>query len=156
MAACGLPLLVHGEFIGPGIDIFDREALFIECVLAPLMKAIPDLRVVMEHISTREAVEFVTRGPPNIAATITPQHILFNRNAIFHGGLRPHFFCMPVLKKEEHRKAVLQAAASGNPSFLLELTAPLTVKRGKKVDVGALVVSLLQRRLSCMRKHLTA
>lgn len=131
MAECGIPLLVHGEFSGPDIDIFDRESEYITRVLKPLLAAIPSLRVVMEHISTREAVDFVLSGPPNLAATITPQHLLFNRNALFNAGLRPHFYCMPILKGEEHRQAVLRAATSGNAKFFAG-TDSAPHKQGKK------------------------
>ena len=103
----------------PDIDFFDREKIFIETKLKPLMDAIPDLKIVMEHITTRDAAEFVSSGPENLAASVTPQHILLNRNALFVGGLRPHNFCLPILKREEHRQAVLSAATSGHPRFFL-------------------------------------
>jgi len=119
MAKAGLLLLVHGEVTDPGIDIFDREAEFIRQRLIPILDRVPDLRVVMEHITTRDAAEFVASAGPNVAASITPQHILLNRNALFVGGLRPHNFCLPVLKREEHRAAVLEAATSGHPRFFL-------------------------------------
>ncbi len=114
-----LPLLLHGEVTDPGIDIFDRERVFIERHLVPLQARFPGLRLVLEHITTRDAVEFVSAGPANLAATITVHHLLLNRNALFVGGLNPHHYCLPILKRETHRAAVLQAATSGNPHFFL-------------------------------------
>ncbi|MEO1133773.1 MAG: dihydroorotase [Cyanobacteria bacterium J06639_1] len=113
-----LPLLLHGEVTDKNIDIFDRESAFIENHLVPLKSRFPDLRVVLEHITTSDAVEFVLETE-NIAATITPQHLLFSRNILFEGGIRPHFYCLPILKRETHRLALLQAATSGNPKFFL-------------------------------------
>ena len=115
----GMPLLVHGEVTNPDIDIFDREAVFIERVLQPLLKDLPKLRLVFEHITTREAAQFVTSAPDNIAATLTPQHLLYNRNAMLVGGIRPHFYCLPILKRETHREALVKAATSGNKKFFL-------------------------------------
>jgi dihydroorotase len=114
-----LPLLVHGEVTTTSVDIFDRERVFLETVLADIVRRFPRLRVVVEHVTTREAVEFVQGGGPRIAATVTAHHLLYNRSAIFTGGLRPHHFCLPVLKREEHRQALLAAAASGSPKFFL-------------------------------------
>ena len=119
MAEHRLPLLMHGEVTDPEIDIFDRERVFIERILAPLLERFATLRVVLEHITTRDAVDFVIQGPDRLAATITPQHLLYNRNRLFSGGLRPHYFCLPVLKAERHREAVVAAATSGNPRFFL-------------------------------------
>jgi dihydroorotase len=119
MADCGLPLLVHGEVTDADIDIFDREAVFIERVLAPLMTRLPELRVVFEHITTRQAAEFVQAGGDNLAATLTAHHLLMNRNALFVGGIRPHHYCLPVLKRESHRQALLAAATSGSARFFL-------------------------------------
>ena len=119
MAKQNLPLLVHGEVTSPDVDIFDREAIFIERLLCPLMENIPELRIVFEHITTKDAVDFVNEGPDSLAATITPQHLLLNRNALFIGGIRPHHYCMPVLKAEVHRRAVVDAAISGSPKFFL-------------------------------------
>ena len=119
MQSEGLPLLVHGEVTAPEIDVFDRERIFIERILAPLLDHFPQLKVVMEHITTREAVEFVTQGPVRLAATITVHHLLMNRNAIFAGGIRPHHYCLPILKREVHRQALVTAAISGNPKFFL-------------------------------------
>jgi len=119
MEAGDLPLLVHGEVADPEIDIFDREAVFIDRVLTPVLRDYPGLRVVFEHITTLDAADFVALGPPRLAATLTPQHLLYNRNALFQGGLRPHNFCLPVLKREVHRRALLRVAISGSPKFFL-------------------------------------
>lgn len=116
---CGMPLLVHGEVTDPDIDVFDREAVFIERVMQPLRKAYPGLKVVFEHITTKEGAEYVRDAEGPIAATITPQHLLYNRNAIFQGGVRPHWYCLPILKRETHRQALLDAATSGSPRFFL-------------------------------------
>jgi dihydroorotase len=114
-----LPLLVHGEVTDPDIDVFDREKVFIDRILAPLTQRFPNLRMVFEHVTTRDAVTFVQEASNRVAATITAHHLLFNRNAIFQGGIRPHYFCLPVLKREIHRQALLEAAISGNPKFFL-------------------------------------
>ena len=114
-----MPLLVHGEVTDPAIDIFDREAVFIERVLAGLVRDFPALKIVFEHITTAEAAAFVEAAGPNVAATVTPQHLLLNRNAIFAGGIRPHAYCLPVAKRERHRLAVRRAATSGSPKFFL-------------------------------------
>jgi dihydroorotase len=119
MAAQGMPLLVHGEVTHEDVDVFDREARFIDAVLAPLLARLPTLRLVFEHITTRAAVQFVRAAGPNVAATITPQHLLHNRNAIFQGGIRPHYYCLPILKTEEDRTALVEAAISGSPKFFL-------------------------------------
>jgi dihydroorotase len=119
MAEVGMPLLVHGEVTDPEVDVFDREAAFIDRHLAPLVERVPKLKVVMEHITTARAVDFVRQAPPRVAATITPHHLLLNRNALFQGGLRPDHYCLPVLKREAHRRAVLEAAMSGEPKFFL-------------------------------------
>ncbi len=115
----GLALLVHGEETDPEVDVFDREARFIERVLAPLVERFAGLKIVMEHITTRQAIEFVTAAPARVAATITAHHLLLNRNAMFAGGMRPHHYCLPVLKRESHRWALVQAAVGGNPKFFL-------------------------------------
>ncbi len=114
-----LPLLVHGEVTDPSVDVFDRERVFIEQHLTPLLERYSRLRVVLEHITTRHAVEFIIQAPSCVAATITAHHLLLNRNALFSGGLRPHHYCLPVLKREEHRQALLAAATSGDPKFFL-------------------------------------
>ena len=119
MQRCGMPLLVHGEVTDPAVDVFDREAVFIERVLQPLLRDMPKLRVVFEHITTSDAVQYVKSAPDNIAATLTVHHLLYNRNAMFAGGMRPHYYCLPVLKRETHRKALVEAAISGNPKFFL-------------------------------------
>lgn len=119
MADQGLPLLVHGEVTASEVDVFDRERVFLEHILAPLTERLPELKVVFEHITTREAADFVLVSGPNIAATITPQHLLLNRNAILVGGIHPHNYCLPVLKRETHRQALLSAAISGSPKFFL-------------------------------------
>ncbi len=119
MQEVDLPLLVHGEVTDREVDVFDREKVFIDRVLEPLRRDFPALRVVFEHITTREAAEYVRDGADGIAATITAHHLLYNRNAIFQGGLRPHWYCLPVLKREEHRAALLRAATGGNPRYFL-------------------------------------
>ncbi len=119
MAAIGMPLLVHGEVTDSHIDIFDREAVFIERTLAPLVRELPDLKVVFEHVTTLEAVQFVESSGPNVAATITPQHLHINRNAMLVGGIRPHMYCLPVAKREVHRLALRRAATSGSAKFFL-------------------------------------
>ncbi|USG60564.1 dihydroorotase [Sneathiella marina] len=115
----GMPLLVHGEVTDKHIDIFDREAVFIDTVMTPLLAHMPDLKVVFEHITTSEAADFVAAGGPNLAATITPHHLAFNRNAIFDGGIRPHFYCLPIAKRDSHRLSLRKAATSGSPKFFL-------------------------------------
>ena len=132
----GLTLQVHGEVTHASVDVFDREAKFIEEVLIPLLDSAPELRVVMEHITTRDAAEFVASAPANIGATITPQHVLFNRNALFKGGLRPHFYCLPILKREEHREAVLAAATSGSKKFFLGTDSAPHPKGAKESACG--------------------
>jgi len=119
MQRIGMVLCVHGEVTDPAVDVFDREAVFIDRVLSPLTRDFPELRVVLEHITTRDAAEFVRDSGPNLAATVTPQHLVINRNALFAGGLRPHAYCLPVAKREEHRLAVRAAATSGSPKFFL-------------------------------------
>jgi dihydroorotase len=119
MESIGMPLLVHGEVTEEHVDIFDREAEFIVRVLAPTLARFPGLRVVFEHITTRQAVEFVSAAGPNVAATITPHHLEINRNAMFEGGIRPHMYCLPVAKREAHRLALRAAATSGSPKFFL-------------------------------------
>lgn len=115
----GLPLLVHGEVTDPEVDVFDREAVFIDRHLAPLQRQFPALKIVLEHITTEQGVQFVQSTGPNIAATLTAHHLLYNRNALFQGGIRPHHYCLPILKREQHRRALLAAATSGIPKFFL-------------------------------------
>ncbi|MDB5410954.1 MAG: dihydroorotase [Rhodospirillales bacterium] len=119
MAAIGMPLLIHGEVTDPAIDIFDREAVFIERTLAPLHRSLPELKIVLEHATTGDAVDFVRSAGPSVAATITAHHLVINRNAIFAGGLRPHLYCLPVAKRETHRLALRRAATSGSDKFFL-------------------------------------
>lgn len=119
MQDLGMPLLIHGEVTDHDVDIFDREAVFIERTLAPLVKDMPELKIVFEHITTAEAAQFVAEAPANIGATITPQHMHINRNAMLVGGIRPHAYCLPVAKREQHRLAVRAAATSGSPKFFL-------------------------------------
>jgi dihydroorotase len=122
MQQCGMPLLVHGEVTDPGVDQFDREKVFIDEQLIPLRAAFPELRVVFEHITTKEAADYVRDcggASGRLAATITAHHLLYSRNALFSGGLRPHYYCLPILKRETHRLALLDAATSGNPRFFL-------------------------------------
>ena len=129
MQRIGMPLLVHGEVTHQDVDIFDREAVFIDDVLQDVIKDFPDLKIVFEHITTAEAAAFVTAAGPNIAATITPHHLEFNRNAIFQGGIRPHYYCLPIAKREKHRLALRKAAVSGSPKFFLGTdTAPHTIE----------------------------
>jgi len=115
----GLPLLVHGEVTDPSVDLFDREAVFIERVMIPLRRSYPELKVVFEHLTTQDGVDYVSAAEGPVAATITAHHLLYNRNALFQGGVRPHYYCLPVLKRERHRQALVQAATSGNPRFFL-------------------------------------
>ncbi len=119
MAALGMPLLIHGEVTDPEVDVFDREAVFIDRVLDPLRRRLPELRIVLEHITTEEAVDYVTSCGPNLAATITAHHLVINRNAIFAGGIRPHLYCLPIAKREKHRLALRRAATSGDQRFFL-------------------------------------
>lgn len=125
LARIGMPLLVHGEMTDPEIDVFDREAVFIERVLAPLHRRLPELKIVLEHVTTEEGVGFVAAAGPSVAATITAHHLVINRNALFAGGLRPHMYCLPVAKREKHRLALRRAATGGSPKFFLGTdTAP--------------------------------
>jgi len=136
MEELGLPLLLHGEATNPAIDIFDREQVFIEQVLQPLLRRYPGLKVVLEHITTRDAVEFVSACGANVAATLTAHHLLYNRNAIFAGGVRPHYYCLPVLKRETHRQALLLAATSGNSKFFLGTDSAPHARTAKEASCG--------------------
>jgi dihydroorotase len=136
MEKLGVPLLVHGEVTDPAIDIFDRENVFIERVLQPLLARRPGLRVVFEHITTRDAADFVTEAGVNVGATITAHHLLYNRNAIFSGGVRPHYYCLPVLKREIHRQALLRAATSGSGKFFLGTDSAPHARGAKEVSCG--------------------
>ncbi|HYJ81513.1 MAG TPA: dihydroorotase, partial [Allosphingosinicella sp.] len=136
MQRAGMPLLIHGEVTDPAVDVFDREAVFIERVFTPLVRDFPALKMVFEHITTAEAAEFVLASGPNVAATVTPQHLHINRNALFAGGLRPHAYCLPVAKREKHRQAVRRAATSGSPKFFLGTdSAPHAIGK-KETDCG--------------------
>ncbi len=119
MAGLGMPLLIHGEVTDPAIDVFDREAVFIDRVLDPLRRRLPELHIVLEHVTTEEAVQYVAAGGANLAATITAHHLVINRNSIFAGGIRPHLYCLPIAKREKHRLALRRAAISGDPHFFL-------------------------------------
>lgn len=132
----GLPLLVHGEVTDQAIDLFDREQVFIDQVMIPLRRDFPGLRVVFEHITTAQAAQYVRDAEPGIAATITAHHLLYNRNAIFIGGIRPHWYCLPVLKRETHRVALLEAATGGNPRFFLGTDSAPHAQRLKEHAVG--------------------
>jgi len=136
MAEVGLPLLVHGEVTDSQVDIFDRERVFIEQVMAPLLERIPGLRVVFEHITTREAARFVLEAGSNVGATLTPQHLLLNRNAMLVGGIRPHHYCLPVLKRESHREALVEVATSGNPRFFLGTDSAPHAQSAKETGCG--------------------
>jgi dihydroorotase len=139
MQAIGLPLLVHGEVTDPAVDLFDREKVFIDEQLIPLRAAFPALRVVFEHITTESAVQYVRDGAPRdllLAATITAHHLLYNRNALFLGGIRPHYYCRPILKRERHRRALLQAATSGNPRFFLGTDSAPHTRHAKESACG--------------------
>jgi dihydroorotase len=132
----GLVLCVHGEVVDTDIDIFDREKVFIDRVLQPLLCDFPELKVVMEHITTRDAADFVTAAPAHIGATITAHHLLYNRNAMLVGGIRPHFYCLPILKRESHRQALVAAAISGNPKFFLGTDSAPHPKGAKESSCG--------------------
>ena len=132
MEETGLPLLIHGEVTDQQVDVFDREVVFIETVLIPLLQRYPKLRVVLEHITTHQAVEFIEAARDNIAATITAHHLMMNRNAMFRGGIRPHHYCLPVLKRERHRQALIDAATSNNPKFFLGTDSAPHAKTAKE------------------------
>lgn len=136
MEKLGLPLLVHGEVTDPAIDLFDRENVFIDTVLQPLLTRYPGLRVVFEHITTKAAAQFVAAAGPNVAATITAHHLLYNRNAIFLGGLRPHYYCLPVLKRESHRQALVSAAISESGKFFLGTDSAPHARGAKETACG--------------------
>jgi dihydroorotase len=137
MQQIGMPLLLHGEVTGEEVDVFDREQVFIDRHLAPLVRRFPNLRIVLEHITTSQAAAFVEQAGGNLAATITPQHLLFSRNAIFKGGVRPHYYCLPILKREEHRIALVKAATSGNPKFFLGTDSAPHTRNAKESCCGA-------------------
>ena len=136
MAEHGLPLLVHAEVTDPEVDVFDREAVFIERHLQPVCEAIPQLKVVLEHVTTKDGVDFVTASPDTVAATITAHHLLLNRNAMFAGGIRPHHYCLPVLKRETHRAALVAAATGGSPKFFLGTDSAPHAREAKESACG--------------------
>ena len=136
MERCGMPLLMHGEVTDPAVDVFDRESVFIDTVMQPLLRRRPGLRVVFEHITTRAAAEFVAAAGNNVVATITAHHLLYNRNAIFSGGVRPHYYCLPVLKREIHRQALVQAATSGSRKFFLGTDSAPHARHTKEAPCG--------------------
>ncbi len=136
LAETGMPLQVHGEVTDPDVDVFDREAVFIERELIPLLERFPDLRVVFEHITTGAAVDFVRQAGERVAATVTPQHLLYNRNALFQGGIRPHYYCLPVLKREEHRQALCAIVAKGHPRFFLGTDSAPHARQSKETACG--------------------
>jgi dihydroorotase len=136
MQTIGMPLLVHGEVIDPAVDVFDREAVFIDRVLTALVRDFPELKIVFEHITTADAAQFVADAPATVGATITPQHLHLNRNALFAGGLRPHAYCLPVVKRERHRLAVRRAAVSGNDKFFLGTDSAPHLREAKESGCG--------------------
>ena len=136
MQEVGMPLLVHGEATDPEVDVFDREKAFIDQTLGPLVDRFPGLKIVLEHVTTRDAVQYVEITGQNIAATITAHHLLMNRNALFLGGIRPHHYCLPVLKREEHREALVEAATSGNPKFFLGTDSAPHARSAKEATCG--------------------
>ncbi|HET7730805.1 MAG TPA: dihydroorotase [Usitatibacter sp.] len=137
LQASGMPLLVHGEVTDPEIDVFDREAVFVDRTLGALVKRFPRLKVVVEHITTHEAAAFVERAGENVAATITAHHLLMNRNSIFSGGINPHHYCLPVLKREQHRRALVKVATSGNPRFFLGTDSAPHARASKETCCGS-------------------
>ena len=136
MQQIGMVFCVHGEVTAPDVDVFDREAVFIDRILSPLVRDFPELKVVLEHVTTSEAADFVRDAGPNVAATITPQHLHLNRNALFAGGLRPHAYCLPVVKREKHRLAVRAAAVSGSPKFFLGTDSAPHARYAKEAGCG--------------------
>ena len=136
MQKIGMPLLVHGEVASPDIDVFDREAVFLETVLAPMLREFPALKVVLEHITTADSVQFIEAAEPNIAGTITPHHLRIDRNALFEGGIRPHAFCLPIAKRTHHRTALRKAATSSNPKFFLGTDSAPHQKHDKESGCG--------------------
>jgi dihydroorotase len=136
MARHAMPLLVHGEVTDPSVDVFDRERVFLERVLAPLLTRFPQLKVVVEHITTREAAQFVREAGPNVAATVTAHHLLLNRNALFVGGVRPHLYCLPIVKRELHREALVAAATSGSRKFFLGTDSAPHARHTKETSCG--------------------
>lgn len=136
MQHAGVPLLVHAESTDPAIDVFDRERAFIDDTLGPMVERFPELKIVVEHATTRDAIQFVEVTGPNVAATITAHHLLLNRNSLFMSGIRPHHYCLPVLKREEHREALVEAATSGNPKFFLGTDSAPHPRKDKEAACG--------------------
>ena len=136
MAETGMPLLIHGEATDPEIDVFDREAVFVDRVLDPLRRRLPELRIVLEHITTAQAAQYVAGSDANLAATITAHHLVINRNALFAGGIRPHLYCLPIAKREKHRLALRRAAVSGDPHFFLGTDSAPHARPTKETDCG--------------------
>ncbi|MXZ79786.1 MAG: dihydroorotase [Gammaproteobacteria bacterium] len=149
MARQSVCLQVHGEVTDPHIDVFDREAVFIDQVLAPVHRELPELKIVLEHITTRQGIEFVRESGANVAGTITPQHLMYNRNEMFRGGIRPHQYCLPVLKREEHRLALLEAATGGDPSFFLGTDSAPHTKNAKENACGCAGVFSAAAAIEC-------
>ncbi len=146
----GMPLLVHGEVVDPAVDVFDREAVFIETVLDPVRRRFPGLRVVLEHATTRQAITYVKDAPVGLAATITPHHLMLNRNALFDGGLRPHMYCLPVAKREEHRLALRAAATSGDSRFFLGTDSAPHPRTAKEAACGCAGIFNAPNALECV------
>jgi dihydroorotase len=149
MQSLGMPLLVHGEVVDPDVDVFDREAVFIERTLSRIVERFPALPVVLEHVTTRQGVEFVAAANAPVAATLTPHHLLINRNAMFVGGIRPHYYCLPVAKREEHRRALCEAATSGNPKFFLGTDSAPHLNAAKESACGCAGVYNAATALAC-------
>ena len=149
MQSLGMPLLVHGEVVDPDVDVFDREAVFIERTLSRIVERFPRLPVVLEHVTTRQGVEFVAASNAHVAATLTPHHLLINRNAMFTGGIRPHYYCLPVAKREEHRRALCEAATSGNPKFFLGTDSAPHLNAAKESACGCAGVYNAATALAC-------
>lgn len=150
MAEIGLPLCVHGEVTDPAVDIFDREAVFLETVLDPLRRRVPGLRVVLEHVTTREGADYVRAQERDLAATITVHHLMINRNAIFAGGIRPHYYCLPVAKREEHRLALRAAATSGDARFFLGTDSAPHVDPAKECGCGCAGIYTAPNAMACL------
>ncbi|MDN2565503.1 dihydroorotase [Aquibium sp. A9E412] len=150
MAQIGMPLLVHGEVVDPAVDIFDREAVFIERVLAPLRDRLPELRIVMEHVTTADGVAYVRSQETGLAATLTPHHLMINRNAILAGGIRPHYYCLPVAKRETHRLALRDAATSGDRRFFLGTDSAPHLDRLKETACGCAGIFNAPNTLACL------
>jgi len=150
MAEIGMPLCVHGEVTDPDVDIFDREAVFIDKILRPLRKKVPDLRVIMEHVTTQDAVDYVRDTPKNLAATVTTHHLIINRNHILAGGIKPHYYCLPVAKREKHRVALVQAAVSGDKRFFLGTDSAPHTDPAKLQTCGCAGIFTATNTMSCL------